>query len=369
MPRSGAYGTLPVSHDVHHVSVQRITSRVESALAALRARAALVASALALLTTTACTDPTPARIVAGRTDTLVIHHRRLIALPAVAVNAAGDTLTRGITGWQRTSGDDIALTDSGTVHCTRNAEAVVAARAGRVARQFVVRCRPLKGFVWGTGLALRPGGAPQPYPLWAIGLDDEPVTDLAAEVGLVDTAVAELVGTDRIRGKRPGGTALRVRAGDCRTSVGVTVVARVDDPFAVGEWAEHVAPMRLVGSEYRTWRVPVGHLELSLDASDDVQARLRLGVAHANCAALRSAPQGLSCITTDSTVVVVRRVGRGTHRAGSDSGALVIRRAAWGRQSTTAAARQRTPVRAPDSGDTLCPLLMGWTPKGQAASR
>ncbi|MCA0375679.1 MAG: hypothetical protein LCH84_08420 [Gemmatimonadetes bacterium] len=334
-----------------------------------QARVACVAVLALLLAAPACTTPTPARIVAGRTDTLVIHHTRPIALPAVAVNAAGDTLPGGITRWRRVSGDTVALADTGTVHCTRRSETVVAAEAGAVSRQFVVRCRPLKGFVWGAEVLLRPGSAPQPFPIYAIGTDDEPITDLAAEVGVVDTAVAELVGGSRVRAKRPGGTALRVRAGDCRTTIGVSVVDRVDDPFAVGEWAEHVAPTRLVGSEYRTWRVPVGHLELSLDGDAGAQERLRLDVAHANCAALRSAPQGLSCITTDSTVVVVRRLGRGKDRVGSDSGALVIRRAAWGRQSVTAAARQRAPVRESDTGDTLCPLLMGWTPKGQAASR
>lgn len=328
-----------------------------------------LASVCVAVVCAACTDAAPVRIVAGRTDTLVVNHRREVSLPVAAVNADGDTVVGGIASWRLVSGDNVGLTDSGTVHCTQNADAVVEARArGDVARHFTLFCRPLKGVLFGDALTMRPDGEPRLYGVPAIGLDDQPVTMLAASVAILDTNVARIEG-DRVRPKRIGATEIVVRAGDCQSRVAVDVVARVDDPFAIGEYAEYLEPVQLVSNEYRTWKVPAGHLMIRLDADTAAHERLVLGALNANCARDRQGGvQAWSCITNDSTVVVLRRRGAS---AGSDRGTLVLRRAPWGRYSQTDSVRraQRVRVPRPVVDDTLCPAMFGWVGRPRTAAR
>lgn len=327
-----------------------------------------VASVCVAVALAACTDAEPVRIVAGRTDTLVVNHRREVSLPVAAVNAQGDTVVGGIASWRRVSGDDVQLTDSGTVHCTQNADAVVEARSGNVARQFTLFCRPLKGVLFGEALTMRPDGEPVLYGVPAIGLDDQPVTMLAASVAILDTNIARIEG-DRVRPRRIGATEIVVRAGDCQSRVAVDVVARVDDPFAIGEYAEYLEPVQLVANEYRTWKVPSGHLMIRLDADTAAHERLVLGALNANCARARNGGvQAWSCITSDSTIVVLRRRGAS---AGSDHGTLVLRRAPWGRYSSADSVRraQRGRVPRPAVADTMCPTMFGWVGRPRTAAR
>jgi hypothetical protein len=314
--------------------------------------------ALLALALVACADAAPVQLRVGRGDSVVVNHTSTVPLPLTAVAANGARREQPRAQWRQLSGPDLQLTDSGTVTCTAAFDARVRVQVGTLTKEAVVRCRPIRGVLFfDGGVQLRPGDAPREYPFYAIGLDNQPVQLIAGEAAVLDTSVAELV-DGKVRAKRAGTTDILVKAGDCRKFISVMVRDTVSDLAQLRPYSDYIVPLRLVSGEYQAIPVPAGHLIVRLDTDSLAHDRLALGVLRANCARMRPDPQHLSCMTGDTSVVVVRR--RPSAGAGSDTGRLIIARADWGPTAPQDANRRR--VRAAGGESTAqCPHMLSWT--------
>lgn len=308
----------------------------------------------------ACSDRSVTRLEPVRTDTIVVNNMRPVSLPIRALDAAGtERSTRGI-HWRWLSGDTIAITDSGTVRCTRRSDARVEASVDRARRELLVRCRPIQGLrFWGSGVSLRLGEGPQVYRLWPVGPEGEPVELLAGVAAIVDTSIAVLKDS-LVYPRHRGVTGLDVRIGDCDKRLMVVVTESVDSLRGLLPEQEFVAPIQLVSGEFVTWRFAPGLHEIQLFTDSAHQQTLRMGVLGANCARGRESAQQLHCVTTDTSVVMVRNLTP-TNRRSTLTGTLRIsRRPQPGVRADQPYARLGALRRKPESevADSVCPWIL-----------
>jgi hypothetical protein len=98
----------------------------------------------------------PARLVAGRADTIVVNSRSAVTLPVQLLDAAGRGLPARALRFERVAGDSLALTPNGRITCDRRGDAEVLVSLGALSTRFALRCRPIKEFrfIYGDGRPL-----------------------------------------------------------------------------------------------------------------------------------------------------------------------------------------------------------------------
>jgi hypothetical protein len=84
----------------------------------------------------------------------------------------------------------------------------------------VIAARTIRGAGWGNFVVGEPPGT---LAVDAIGLDGQPVTRIAATLRVVDSTIATLDASGRLRPLRPGHTSVDIEIGDRRTGAEVTV--------------------------------------------------------------------------------------------------------------------------------------------------
>ncbi|HEX7981134.1 MAG TPA: hypothetical protein VF461_21175 [Gemmatimonadaceae bacterium] len=296
----------------------------------------------------------PARLVAGRGDTIIVNSLHTATLPVQVLDDAGHPLPPQKLRFERVSGDSVSLSSSGQITCERRGDAGVRVTLGTLARQFALLCRPIKGFrfVYGGGSPLVVGDAPRELQFVAVGADGTPERMLAGTLSIADSRVAELRGLTVVP-RSPGETMVELDLGECTWAMGVTVYERVASPSALR--AENdlflVSPLRLVDGERRGWRLPRGEYHVTLLTQAGVDTKLELGTTAMNCAPWNTGGQDYHCIALRGASVDVknpRRAGGG----GELYGELFAERMDLPHPSR--AARPSAPHRA---RKRMCPML------------
>ncbi|MFL5619960.1 MAG: hypothetical protein ACJ79A_16390 [Gemmatimonadaceae bacterium] len=278
-----------------------------------------IVSALLSLAVASCERATarplgpPARLVAGRADTVVVNSRNAVTLPVQVLDEAGHELpTRGLR-FERVSGDPLSLSPSGRITCERRGDAEVRVSLGALSTRFALRCRPIKGFrfIYGDGRPLVSGGAPRELQFVAVGVDDMPERMLAGTLSIVDSSVAELRGLT-VRPRAPGSTMVELDLGECFWAIGVAVHERVASPSELrsAEDLFLISPLRLVDGERRGWRLPRGEYRVGLLTQAGVDTKLELGTTNMNCVPWITGGQDYNCIALAGAAVDVRNPRR-----------------------------------------------------------
>ena len=265
------------------------------------------------LAVAACVDARPVRLVAGRSDTVIVNSRGSVSLPVRLVDANGaERVARGVR-FRLIPGGDLELANGGRVACDRPGDAEVEATKGDLSTRVTVLCRPIEGFRIGRVLRLTIGGPPAPLGAEAYGVDRRTV-DLVAGTALVrDSQVAALI-DGYVHARTRGITTVDVEAGDCAVSIPVEVVESSRTSDGLLPHQQYAESLSMSAGELRSWRVPPGRYEISLFGEGAAPAHLRLASHQMNCAALPRTEQQYSCIASDQASVIVHHTepaGRG----------------------------------------------------------
>lgn len=320
---------------------------MNSTLMSLHTLAPLLALTLIL---TSCDRLTPARVTAGRSDTIVVNNVRQTRLAAYRLNQRGDTLGERPMRWRQVAGDARSLAPEGIVDCSQrgNMEAEVA--AGDVAARIAILCRPIAMLYFTPGEAIRLKGGPVPYGLTGVGRDGQPVLQIAGRVELQDTSVIGLV-DGQIIPRRVGDAWIRVTAGDCDEYVPVTVEDPVTDIDSLVVNRPYEESLAMVPGEWKTWQAPPGLSFITLTGDSASLASLQLAASRANCARLRIVAKGISCILGDTSRIVVRN----TDQTRQAMASLRVER----RISTSGSSVRRVRRSSGSSETSYCTLMLG----------
>ncbi len=324
-----------------------------------RRRHAPHSNAVMLFLTVAACAREPARLTAGKSDTVVVNSRHPVQLSVHVVDAAGRILgSRGLR-YEWVSGDRVPLSDDGRVTCARPADAMVRVTRGDLTMQLSLRCQPIAGFRLPRGVHLLVGGPPQELVVNAVDADGRPVMLIAGTASVRDSQVAVL--RDGLVYPRTAGfTYVRVDVGDCVSWIPVDVIARETTPSQLEPFQEFAASLRLVGGEMRSWHIVPGRYELSLLPDPSAHAEPVLGAVGTNCARFPGGGQHYSCIARQGAAVVVRHP-RGAGQGRELAGELLVRRLQDVAEATLTA---QLPARHPDrdgparSTPDECPIFL-----------
>lgn len=276
-------------------------------------------SVLAVLAIVSCErlvpHGSPARLVVGRTDTVIVNSRHAIQLPVRVVDSAGRQLPPTGVRYVWVSGEPLAVSGSGRVTCPRRLDAEVRVSLGTLSHRFTVLCRPIQGFSAMGGIDRAPflvDGPPATLVVPAVGLGGERVRQISGTLTVKDTTVA-VARDDRLYPRAPGVTSVVLDIGDCLWAVGFEVVQRVASPSELRR-REQVfldAPLRLAAGEERTWRLPPGEYRVVLLPVRAPAVALLLGATAMNC--VDDGPAHHCIALADASVTVrARRNGAGS---------------------------------------------------------
>jgi hypothetical protein len=299
----------------------------------------------------------PARLVAGRADTVIVNSRHATQLPVRVLDSAGHELPAGSVRYAWVGGDRIAVSDSGHVTCDRRLDAVLRATLGALSTRFVLRCRPIAAiaFAYDADAPLVVGGPPRELDVPAIGVDGKPVQEIAATVTIGDTNVATLHGLT-IHPRGAGSTHVKLDIGDCWWATFVEVAERVASPDALRrrEQLFMASPLRLVGGERRGWRLPRGEYRVALAPLPDAPSGLALSTTAMNCVPWLGSTQDVHCIALPGASADVRN----PRPAGSGelAGTFFVER--WDLPSIAAGTSSPAPTRHRPGEKPLCPTEM-----------
>jgi len=260
----------------------------------------------------ACADAGPLRLVAGRSDTVIVNSRESVPVNLRLVDSAG--VARQAKGAViRLVRGDVELSKDGQVKCNRSSDVEIAATLGNLSTRVILLCRPIVSIGMPRVLRLAVGSPPTRLDVGAVGVDGESIDMIAGTASISDTQVATLV-EGEVRAKARGVTAVEVEAGGCAIQVPIEVFEsnpKSDDLLPHQQYAESLS---VSAGEIRNWRVPPGRYEISLFDAKGAPQFLRLATHEMNCAALPRAEQQYSCIARDRASVIVHHTepaGRG----------------------------------------------------------
>ena len=294
----------------------------------------------------ACAGP-PTQLVVGTADTVLVNSRRPVTLPVRLLDAKGRELRAQNVRFEQIAGEHVPLTSDGRVTCPTRGDAVLRASVLDLTSEFIVLCRPVKGFrlVADPDPPLVVGEPPRDLALGAVGVDDLPVNLLAGTATVQDSTIAGLRGLTIIP-RHAGNTDIFVDIGDCVYSMFIEVAESVRSSLDLERRDQlfTVPSLRLVAGEIRTWPVPRGEYQLWLHTAANAERQLVLGGASMNCANWSGAEQKYHCLAFDNAAVIVRNMqpaGRGK----ALEGVLAIRRMdnAPSSAGTTVSAVRRSP--------------------------
>ncbi len=227
--------------------------------------AASLGAALLMLTATVAfvilRDGPPVRLVsdaADEADVVLVNRMRPIKLPMRVLDERGHTLDKQAVRYSWAAGAPIAVSPTGVMKCTQPGDALVRASLGAVVTQLVVHCRPVKEVRASSWVDLIHGGDARELPVVAIGMDDQPVTELRGEARITDTSIAVLNGM-MVRPRSIGATMMNVDVGDNRWTMRVIVHERVTSFTGLRDDQRYIAiPMRLAQGDTIHLPIPPG---------------------------------------------------------------------------------------------------------------
>ena len=277
----------------------------------LRAMSRLPCSVL-VIALVACADAGPQRLIAGRSDTVIVNSRELVPVNLRLVDSAG--VVRQAKGAViRLVRGDVELSKDGQVKCNRSSDADISATLGNLSTSVTLLCRPIVSIRVPRVLRLAVGSPPARLDVGAVGVDGESIHMIVGTASIGDTEVATLV-EGEVRAKARGVTAVEIEAGGCAIQVPIEVVEsnpESDDLLPHQQYAESLS---VSAGESRNWRVPPGRYEISLFDAKGAPKFLRLASHEMNCTALPRAEQQYLCIARDRASVIVHHTepaGRG----------------------------------------------------------
>lgn len=240
-----------------------------------------------------------ARGISVLSDTLIVNGRTPVLVGAKLLNASGRAIWRPRLEFGELPANVARAGKDGSVQCTGTGDATLAISHGAVRHDVLLRCRPIARFGFADDdLILQLGGPPGELTVDAFDADRTPIDLLRGDALIRDTSVAQLRGS-LVYPRKIGRTVIEVRFfGGPRTIKVVTV-----------ERAAVVAPVSMVGGQFKSWHVEPGYYRVKLETTDSTQSqpRLVLGAINSNCAEGHS-PQEYYCITTDNSAFVVRDI-------------------------------------------------------------
>ena len=264
--------------------------------------------------------PGPAvRLLAGKSDTVVVNHSVTTLLPVNALDAVDRTVAGAPIQFERIRGASIPITAAGSVTCTRPGDVVVRATLGRLSTALLIRCRPVEylqipgpiQFVLGDSALTHP----MLLPIAAHDKNGRPVEMLAGSVTVLDSAVASVRGST-IRPRARGTTIASARVGNRSASIGVHIYQRFDSIEAPDTLLRvrpkqrlFALPLRLQPGEFRRQRVPPGDWMITtLTPTDTNPNAMKLHFENASCVPnLLNESGRFGCRTGTGAAVVVYR--------------------------------------------------------------
>jgi hypothetical protein len=290
-------------------------------------RAPMLAAA-ALLATSACNDSqpgTPARLVAGNSDTVVVNNQRPVQIPVRVLDARGHILPDTGVRFEWTSGTSIPISVNGTVTCTQSGDASVRVSLGTLTTNMLLRCRPVRSLHISGPVQLRLGDAPQELQIEALGLDGRPVDLLAGTADIIDSSVAAFDGL-RVRPRSPGAALAGVTVGEQSAGVGVHVFEKVTSLDNLRPEQTYIAlSVRMQSAELRRWHLPAGVWMMTMLPYEDENRGLRLRIEGANCTPATLTKRRYVCLVKSDASVIVYHPSRESSAA-ELSGELLVRR-------------------------------------------
>ena len=256
---------------------------------------------LALLNLGACARDVPTRLTTT-SDTLTIDGRRPVPLPFVATGSAGRPIAHPPLTFSLNS-RIVHVSRDNQVWCSWVGNTTVVARYHDLNAHVVVRCRPIRVFTrLGYDEPLWVGAPPRPLlvEVQAVDSTGRPVENLNGTVSasVRDDSVARII----------GGRVYALSRGETRVDLEFKGVSDYGGNIKVVDRAVHETA-RLVGGQWKTWRLAPGYYELRLDSLSDPRTPpgLELGTYNANCArAPRDDGQHYFCILTTRSSIIVR---------------------------------------------------------------
>ena len=280
--------------------------------------------AVVLVVAAACKGP-PARLSAGRSDTVIVNNLRPAQLPIRVLDAAGHSLDKTGVRYQWTAGAPFSVSNTGVVTCTQAGDAKVNASLGALTTRLVVRCRPVREVRAPGHLGLVVGAPAQELSFEALGIDSTPVELVAAQITVGDSTIATVNGS-RIRGRAPGATFVTVRVGNRQSFTSVEVYERRATPEGMRPGQRVAVPVRVAEGQIRRWRLAASPevYFLTMLPDGDEEHMPAIAVLGANCAEPIN-PYSYFCLAQHDASVIVY------HRQQSDPtrelrGVLAIRR-------------------------------------------
>jgi hypothetical protein len=263
----------------------------------------LILAAL-FFTLAACKGP-PARLVAGRADSVIVNNRRPVQLPIRVLDATGRHLDSTGVRYQWIAGAPLSVSRTGVVKCTAPGDATVRASLGSLATHLIVLCRPVRDVRSLRMMNLVVGGPAQELPFEAVDFDGQPVTLLTGEVTVEDSTIATVDGV-RIRARAPGSTGLMMRIGDRGAFASVHVYEPVRTPEGIRPGQRVAVRVRLAGGEMRRWRISASpdNYFLAILPDDDSQPTPALAIVGANCVP-GLGPRSYFCLAQHDASVIV----------------------------------------------------------------
>jgi|SRR5436189_591877 len=242
------------------------------------------AGVIVLFAVAGCKGP-PARLVAGRADTVIVNNRTPVQLPMHVFDAAGHELPdsgRDIRfAW--TSGARIPVSSRGVVHCTTAGDATIRASLDALVTHVIVRCRPVRD-LWGGGELHMLVGDSSPVLAFApVDSAGRPVTLFTMGISY-DSAIVTLE-HGRLRARAPGDASVDFSIGDEWTHWFVQVYERAQSLDGMQPGDHRAVPVRLTGGEMASLQVPRSPppYTVTMVPGPDTLRVPRLAVLASNC--------------------------------------------------------------------------------------
>jgi hypothetical protein len=242
----------------------------------------MASTAVALVVLAACKG-SPARLVAGLADTVIVNNVGPIRMPMHVFDAAGHVLPDTGVRFQWTSGAAIPVSSRGVVTCTHAGDATLRASLGALVTPFLVRCRPVHDVFGGGVLNLLLGDSSHVLSFAPVDSAGRPVTLFTMGISYDSTIVT--LKRWRIHARASGQTSVEICIGDSWTSWFVRVYERASTVEGIQPGQGLAVPVRLAAGEMHSLQLPPSPPTYSVTMVPDRDTlRLpRLAMLGANC--------------------------------------------------------------------------------------
>jgi hypothetical protein len=241
-----------------------------------------IESAVALLALAACKG-SPARLVAGLADTVVVNNVVPMQMPMHVFDAAGHPLPDTGIRFERVSGAAIPVSNRGVMKCTQAGDVTLRASLGPLVTSFLVRCRPVADILGARSLNLLVGDSSYVLTFAPVDSAGRRVTLFTMGIDF-DSAVVRLDGW-RLHARAPGQTNINMYIGDSWTSWFVRVYERASTVEGIRPGQGLAIPVHVAGGEMLSVQLPPSPPNISVTMLPDGDSLRvpRLAMLGANC--------------------------------------------------------------------------------------